>query len=172
MVAYPVPKLPAGIPGTIHRMENAEVITETTDPSLPLPAFGIPVAIGSVNGRVRPIAGGDTDATVYGFNVRTFPGSAPTDFNAQGLGQSVPAAGPNPRNVSIMIRGFMNVKVNGPVAPLKMGPVFVRVANGTADKPVGGVEAAADGGNTILLTRSYFRGPTDAFGNTEIAFRI
>lgn len=169
MVAYPVPKLPAGIPGTIHRMENAEVITETTDPALPFTAYGVAGAIGAANGRIRPIGAGDTDATVYGLLVRTFPGHAGTDWNSQGLGQSVPPGGV--RNLSFMIRGFMNVKCNAGT-PVKLGAVYIRIAAGTTNQPVGGFEAAADGANTILLTRSYFRGPADAFGNTEIAFRI
>lgn len=175
MVAYPIPKLPAGIPGTVHRMENAEIITETTDPAFAFPSYGIAGAISAGNGRYRPIAAGDTDAAVYGLLVRTFPGSAPTDWNAQGLGQSVPPAGAKPRNVSVMIRGFMSIKCNGAAVPVKNGAVYIRIAQGATDpvlQPIGGFEAAADGANTILLTRSYFRGPADAYGNTELAFRI
>lgn len=175
MVAYPIPKLPAGIPGTVHRMENAEIITETTDPTLPFPSYGVGGAINAANGRFRPIGAGDTDADVYGLLVRTFPGSAVTDWNKQGLGQSVPPASGKPRNTSVMIRGFMDVKVNGPTAPVKNGAVFIRVAQGATDpvlQPIGGFEAAADGANTIQLTRTRFRGPADAYGNTEIAFRI
>lgn len=175
MVAYPIPKLPAGIPGTVHRMENAEIITETTDPAFPFRAYGIPMVINAANGRVRPVQAGDTDADIYANLVRTFPGSAPTDWNAQGLGQSVPPAGSKPRNISAQIRGYIDVKVNGPAAVTKNGAVFVRVAQGATDpvlQPIGGYEAAADGANTIQLTRCRFRGPADAYGNTELAFRI
>lgn len=175
MVAYPIPKLPAGIPGTVHRMENAEIITETSDPLLPFRAYGVAGVINASNGRYRPVAAGDVDADVCGLLVRTFPGFAGTDWNAQGLGQSVPAAGTKPVNYSVMIRGFMSIKVNGATAPVKNGAVYVRVAQGSTDpavQPIGGFEAAADGANTIQLTRTRFRGPADAYGNTEIAFRI
>ena len=169
MVAYPVPKLKAGIPGTVHRMEAADIITETLDPATPFAAYGVPVVISSVNGRARPVGVGDTEANVYGILVRTYPGFA--NPSAQGLGQDAPISDGKPRNGNVLVRGYINVKVNAGM-PVKLGGVYVRIAAATAEKHLGGIEAEADGANTILLTRCHFRGPADAFGNTEIGFRI
>jgi hypothetical protein len=42
-----------------------------------------------------------------------------------------------------MRRGYINVRCNAGV-PANGAPVYVRVANGTTQKPIGGVEAALD----------------------------
>ena len=52
------------------------------------------------------------------------------------------------------------------------GAVYVRVATPAAGKPIGGIEAAADGANTIAVTGATFMNAGDANGNVEIAYNI
>jgi hypothetical protein len=67
----------------------------------------------------------------------------------------------------------VDVALGGTAAAAKGGTVYVRVAAAAAGKPLGGFEAAADGTNTIALpANTYFTGPADAYGITEIAFNI
>lgn len=48
----------------------------------------------------------------------------------------------------------------------------MRVAAASAGRPIGGIEAAADGSNTIAVAGCTFMGPADASGNVEIAYNI
>ena len=118
-----------------------------------------------VSGLVQPLAAADPVTVISGINVRSFPGSASQDP----LGTSTP---PAQGSTSIMVRGYINVLVRGGTSPTKRGTVYVRVAAPVAGKPIGGFEAAADGANTVVLPNSYFMGPSDAFGNVEIAYNI
>ena len=61
--------------------------------------------------------------------------------------------------------------LNAGVAALD-GQVYVRVAAAAAGKPIGGIEAAADGTNTIAITGATFMSAADASGNVEIAYNI
>lgn len=163
MVAYTY-RMPAGIAGTVHRIEAATIEPQETDPTNPPTAYGVPVKI--VAGRMQPLAAGDALGVIYGFNVRDFPGVASQDP----LGTSTP---PTKGGMSVLKRGYMNVTLNGTTAAVKGGPIYVRVATPAAGKPIGGVEAAADGANTVVLpSNSYFMGSADAYGNTEIAYNI
>jgi len=163
MVAYPF-RLPAGIPGTVHRIEAATIEPQETDPTAPPTAYGVPVKV--VSGRMQPLAAGDAVGVIYGINVRDFPGVASQDP----LGTSTP---PVRGGMSVLKRGYINVLLAGATAAVKGGTVYVRVAAPATGKPIGGFEAAADGTNTVALpANSYFMGPADAFGNTEIAYNI
>jgi hypothetical protein len=162
MVAYTY-RLPAGIPGTVHRIEAATIEPQEIDPAAPPTAYGVAVKV--VSGRIQALASGDAVGAIYGFNVRDFPGAASQDP----LGTSTP---PTKGGTSVLKRGYINVLLGGAAAATKGGTVYVRVAAAAAGKPIGGVEAAADGTNTVVLPGSYFMGPADAFGNTEIAYNI
>ena len=48
------------------------------------------------------------------------------------------------------------------------GAVYVRVAAAATGKPIGGIEAAADSANTIVLAHCEFTGAQDSQGNGEI----
>jgi hypothetical protein len=50
--------------------------------------------------------------------------------------------------------------------------VYVRIAAPAGAKVIGGIEAAADAGNTIILTGAQFMGGPDADGNAEIRYNI
>jgi len=68
-----------------------------------------------------------------------------------------------------MRRGYMTVQNNAGV-PSVEGQVYVRVAAAAAGKPIGGIEAAADGGNCVAIPNWVFCDAGDAAGNVEIRY--
>lgn len=156
-------RMPSGIPGDVSRKNESLVDSRVLDRDVnrQFPGFGLPGKL--VAGIFTPIVAGDTAASVYGFLTRPFPT----------MGRDGPSSLPNP-NLGlhgIMRNGYMTVKCNaGTAAP--MGPVYMRVAAGTTQKPIGGLEAAADGANTVLLPRTYFTHAADAAGNVEIEYLV
>ena len=161
-------RMPAGIPGQVTREQQSTVEAQLMSVATPLTAFGLPGAIDATTFQFRGITTGDAATAVYGFLVRPYPttGGAVNDP----LATATPAiAG----ICNVLVRGYLDVVVNGATAAVKNGLVYVRVAAAAAGKPIGGIEAAADGGNTIVLpAHTYFMGPADANGNTEIAVNI
>lgn len=159
-------RMPGGIPGDINRAQQATVEAANVTPfgttGAP-PAYGLGVLIDATTGNVRIPAAGD--AALYGVLARPFPTGASQDA----LGVSTP---PTKGIVDVLKRGYMTVLLSGATAPKKAGAVYCRIQNAGAGQFVGGFEAAADGGNTILIAGAYFMGPADANGNTEIAFNI
>lgn len=159
-------RMPSGIPGAISR-PGAPCVVEpniilTTNPPL---LYGIPVAIDSATGKVRPIGAGDTIANVYGILVRPFP----TQSAGTALGAAVPPAS---GMCDVLKAGYICVKVNASTVPVKNGNVYIRtVANG-GNTIIGGIEAASDTTNTFQLTGAYFTGASDANGNCEIAYAL
>ncbi len=157
-------RMPAGIPGSVSRIEQLHTEPVHLDPAAPFTAFGLPGVIGA-NGRFRPVQAGDTADKISGFLVRPYPGLASsTYYGVTGIPSGSAVA-------DRMRRGYMSVKLNAGNAT-KESPVFVRVGAPVAGKPVGGLEAVADGANTVQLTACTFMGPADSEGNTEIAFNI
>lgn len=144
-------RMPYGIAGDISRQSQATVEAQLFDEKTPFDAFGVAGKI--VNGKFVPVSGGEKSTDLYGLLVRPFP--------TQGQGEVA----------NIMRRGYMTVKNNAGSAVLG-GQVFVRVAKPTAAKPLGGIEAAADGENTVALTGAAFMAAADADGNVEIAYNI
>lgn len=159
-------RMPAGFAGDLQRAEAATIETQQIDSSTPPTVFGVAVKL--VSGKIQPInLSGDTAASVYGINLRAFPiqtnGTDP-------LGTSTP---PTSGVTDVLKRGYVNVALGGVAAAAKGGTVYVRVATPSAGKPLGGFEAASDTTNTIALpSNTYFTGPADAYGVTEIAFNI
>lgn len=113
--------------------------------------------------KAVPIGTGDTAADVYGLLVRAFPSQG-----GNVLGVSVP---PLTGVANIMRRGYMTVQNNAGTTA-KNGQVYVRVASPATGKPVGGIEAVADGVNTIAITGARFMHVADANGNVEISYNI
>ncbi|EOV2172918.1 hypothetical protein ACODVV_003442 [Acinetobacter baumannii] len=111
---------------------------------------------------IVPLEAADTD--VYGLIVRSYP----TQSALNGIGAAVPQSG---IVNDIMRRGYMTVKCNAGTAK-KAGKVYVRVATGTELKPIGGIEAVADGVNTIEIKNAMFMHDADAQGNVEISYNI
>lgn len=157
-------RMPSGIPGDISRQSQATVEPQIFDPALPFPGYGLFGKLAA--GKFVPITTGDTAEAVYGLLVRPYPTTG-------GAGsEPVGAATPPTKGVcDVLRRGYMTVK-NNAGTPALGGQVYVRVAAAAAGKPIGGIEAAADGTNTIAVTGAIFMNGGDANGNVEIAFNI
>lgn len=176
MVAF-LTRMPAGIAGAITRP-----LETTTEPGMLQPnsggaaadaplEYGTAVVWDAATKKWRLPKAGDVAAQIA-FLTRPYPGGV-AEFNG--------ALGVTPVDAihvaDIMKRGYLNVKLRAVTAAAKGGSVFVRIATPAAGKPIGGVEAAADGANTVQLdAKSGFMGPayTDPnFGAiTEIGFNI
>ncbi len=163
MVAY-VTRMPQGVPGDISRQSLASVETQIKNPSLTFPSYGVPGKI--VSGKFVPVATASDGGLVYGFLVRPFPtqGANATDP----LGTGVPAT---TGAADVMRRGYMTVK-NNAGTPALDGQVYVRVANAVTGQPIGGIEAAADGGNCEAVPDAKFMSAADAAGNVEISYKM
>ncbi|NML34940.1 structural cement protein Gp24 [Paraburkholderia antibiotica] len=159
-------RMPAGFAGDLQRAEVATIETQQIDSSAPPTVFGVAVKL--VSGKVQPINNSaDTAASVYGINLRPYPIQT---NGTDALGTSTP---PTSGVTDVLKRGYVNVALGGVAAAAKGGTVYVRVANPASGKPLGGFEAASDTTNTIALpSNTYFTGPADAYGVTEIAFNI
>lgn len=165
MVAF-LYRMPAGIPGAVTRSEVATVEARVIDASNPPTAFGVAVAIDATTSGIRPMGTGDTASLVYGVYVRPYPLQG---NGTDGLGTSTP---PTSGIANVLKRGYITVQLNGTTAAALNGAVYVRIANASTGKPIGGFEAASDTTNTIQLTNAVFTGPADANGNVELAFNL
>lgn len=157
-------RMPAGIPGDVTRPGNSTIETQLLNSSLPFAGYGLFGKLAS--GKFVPVTTGDSAGADYGLLVRPFP---VTGANASDpLGTSVP---PTSGTADVLRRGYANVKVNAGTASAGSA-VYIRVAADSAGKPIGGIEAVADGTNTILVAKATFMSAADASGNAEIAYNI
>lgn len=163
-------RMPAGIAGTVTRLEHSTIEAQSYDPLVPFTAYGVPMKT-AANGKMQPIAAGDTAASVTGFLVRPYPTTgAPQTAYGSTLGQAIPAIG---GIANRMRRGYMMVLLSGAAPAVKDSIVYMRVANPSAGKPIGGLEAVNDptAGNTVPLNATW-QGPADPQGNSEISYNI
>lgn len=166
MVAYTF-RMPSGIPGTVTRPHHSTIEPELMLSSAPLTAYGLPCIRDAATGKMRVATTGDTVSMVAGFLVRPYPTNGVIG-GSQALGVSVPDPG---AIANVLKRGYTSVLLGGSTSAVKGGPVYLRIATPGTGKPIGGVEAAADGANTIQLN-AVFQGPADAQGVTEIGYNI
>lgn len=158
--------LPMGVPGDLSRLQ-AIVESYNQNVALPVLLFGVPVKLGVAADTVSPIVAGGTSAEVVGFMVRAYP-SMPGSMTQNDFAQGTPLlAGP----VSVMKSGYMIVR-NNFGTPAKEGLVHMRIGAPTVPRPLGGIEAAADGVNTVVLVGAAFMGAADFEGSAEIRFRV
>ncbi|QHI29019.1 hypothetical protein AhaeINNSZ174_05825 [Acinetobacter haemolyticus] len=155
-------RMPSGIPGDVSRKSQSTI--ESHPVGAQFAAFGLFGKISTANGKFVPLEAADTADVIYGLFVRAYP----TQSAQNELGKAVP----QPNGIQdVLRRGYMTVKCNAGTAK-KAGTVYVRVSAGTEAKPVGGIEAAADGANSIELENAFFMHDADAQGNVEISFNI
>jgi len=153
-------RMPSGIPGDISRKAHSTVEAHILKGSFG--AFGI---FGKRTSEgVVPLEAEDAAADIYGLIVRSYP----TQSAVNGLGAVTPQSG---IINDVMRRGYMTVKCNAGTAKAA-GKVHVRIASGSDLKPIGGIEAVADGANTIELTNAMFMHDADAQNNVEISYNI
>ncbi len=163
MVAY-VTRMPAGIPGDVTRQSAAKIEAQVLNSAAAFPGFGLFGKIAS--NRFVPVGSGDTAAAVYGLLVRAYPITGANGSDP--LGTAVP---PTSGLTDVLVSGYANVRVNAGTAAAN-GPVYIRVAAAAAGRPIGGIEAAADGANTIVVPNCRFMSAADSSGNAEIAFNV
>lgn len=154
-------RMPVGIPGDINRAWAAIVEPNVIDADNPPTAYGR--AVKMVGGYVQPIDAADVAGDIIGVLARPYP----TNSGQDGLGTSTP---PTSGPCDVLKSGYIIVQLYGATAAAANGAVYVRISDAGAGEVVGGFEAAADGGDTILMAGAYFRGPADSQGMTEIAF--
>lgn len=163
MPAYTT-RMPAGIPGDVTRPSQATIETGIFNSAAAFAGYGLFGKLSS--NKFVPVGSGDAASACYGVLVRPYP---VTGANASDpLGTAVP---PTTGTADILRRGYINVK-NNSGTPAAGGQVYIRVAAAAAGKPIGGIEAAADGSNTIAPSNCIFTGSADSSGNVEIAFNI
>lgn len=158
--------MPLGVPGDLSR-QHAIVESYNQNVTTPVTKFGVPVKLGAVADTVSPIAAAGTSASVVGFLVRAFPSQGGLTSNEAFGSGTPPVSGP----LSVMKEGYIIVK-NNAGTPAKEGVVYMRIGTPTADKPIGGIEAVADGADTVVLVDAQFMGGPDSEGNAEIRFRV
>ena len=163
MTAYTY-RMPSGIPGAVTRESVATIETQVLNSAAAFTAFGLFGKMSS--GKFVPVGSGDAATAVYGILVRPFP--------TQGANASDPLGTAVPKTTGaadVLRRGYINVK-NNYGTPAAGGQVYVRVGNASSGKPIGGIEASADGSDTIAIAGCTFTGAADASGNVEIGFNI
>jgi hypothetical protein len=167
MVAFTY-RMDVGFAGTTNRNHDSTVVAETIDTANAPTQYGEAVMI-DANGIRKPTAA-DTALQPWGFFVRpwvTQGGGVTTPTNDQ-LGHSTP---PNSGVASVQKRGFMTVLLSGGGPVVKGGTIYVGTVGAQAGLVYG--TAAAAGATPITLdSKSYFNGPADAKGITEIAVNL
>lgn len=168
MVAYTT-RMPAGIAGNTNRQQASTVERQVMSATAPATTYGVFMAMDAPTGTVRLPTAGDTAATIYGLLVRPYPTQSSTD----GLNVSTPMTNAQGGEANILKRGYMTVRLMSGTA-VKGGAVGVGLP-GDADTPIGGISALPVGATIAPLgspMTTYFTGPADATGMTEIAFNL
>lgn len=151
-------RMPSGVPGDVSRKSHSTIEAHIVKGEFgTFGVFGKLTADGFV--PLEP-----TDNNVNGLIVRSFP----TQSAINGASAAMPQEGVVH---DVLRRGYMTVRCNAGNAK-KSGKVFVRVAAGSDTKPIGGIEAVADGTDTIELESAMFMHDADAQGNVEISYKI
>lgn len=167
--------MPAGIPGEVNRgwaaVIESQVITPFGTTGAPT-AYGVPLIVDATAGNIgnmRTIVAGDTPAVAgllpYGILVRPFP----TGGSQDPLGTSTP---PTQGACDVLKSGYINVLLSGTSPAVKGNQVYIWTAAASGSHIVGGWEATNPSGSGIALPGSYFMGPADAGGITEIAYNV
>lgn len=171
-----------GYPGVVSRAASGDrfIVSKRASTTNALPIyFGDSVVVipDSTGGTLRSVAdfvgqgGTFTAARFAGVCVRNF--KTDLNFNAvNGTGAVASYAGSYAagERAEHMVRGSVNVAVNVGT-PVAEGPVYIRTAlnGGIPAGVIGGYEAAADGGNSVVLTNVVFKtGRLDVNNTCEI----
>jgi hypothetical protein len=163
-------RMPTGFPGTISRnVGGTTVESNVIDAGNPPLFFGQAVVYDTTADAMRPPTG--TDTVIDGITVRAFPteGNFPASPTVDPFGTAnVPLTG----TVDVLKRGYVSVTLSGTATAIRYNPVYVWIAASSGTHVNGGFEAAATAGSTLLLPNTYFMGPPDASGVTEIGYNI
>lgn len=154
--------MPHGFAGSYARQPDLVVTTRPAGGTEPIP-FGTALKYDGEQ-RVVPMGAGDMAGSFVGIAARELRSSL--NYLEQRAGQYVPGDA-----VGVFQRGAINVLCQKGV-PALGSAVYVRVASNAAypTAVVGGLEAEADGGNTVPLTNCQWAGKAD--GNQVAELRI
>lgn len=153
-----------GVAGDITRQSQATTIEPQLLGATTFPGYGLFGKM--VSGKFVPVGSGDEASAIYGALVRPYPTHGANASDP--VGTAVP---PTSGMADVLRRGYFAVKVNAGTAA-HGGAVYIRIASAGAGKPIGGIEAAADGANTIQVTGAIFMSAADADGIAEVAYNI
>lgn len=143
MTAY-LYKAPAGVPGSITRVDNTTVESAMFDATTPPTKFGQPVKVNPATGKMQLMGTGSAAADFYGINTRIVPAIGGD------LDETLLGGAPDPKQFQgIAIKGYVNV-LCPTGTPVRDGAVYVRVVLNGAKLP-GDFEATADGVNNVLV---------------------
>lgn len=165
--------MPTGIPGNVQRLEAATIEAGLFDADYPCEAYGILVK--KVEGLIRPVANGDTIAslTKLALLARPYPIQEPlgTTVAGQALAGGVPD---NDQPANLLRRGYMTVVATGngadAISAIVAGdPVYVRTTASPGE--VLDFEGGSASGNQ-LVPNMYFTGTPDSDGNVEVEFNL
>lgn len=160
--------MPLGSPGDLTRdVRECTVEAYYNSTTVPVLGFGLPVKLGAQAMSATGIVAADVGSSIVGFSVREYPSYPGGSMANLAAGAGIPMAGA----IGILKKGYMAVKVNAGT-PVKEGIVYVRIAAPAGAKVIGGIEAVADGANTIVVPNAQFMGPADADGNAEIRYNV
>lgn len=159
-------RMPIGFAGAVTRPRDLTVEPVFLDQAKQFSSYGLPGKY--VNDQFVPLESGDTIAKVKGILVRPFPITSAADLAY--LGVEANQVGDN------LKRGYICVVVTAgnPANAKKGDPVYVRVAGGTTQSPIGSFVLSPDStaSNTPQLTIAEVMGPGEADGRIEIAYNI
>lgn len=158
--------MPFGAPGTRSRPNEQTCEPQLVSKTAPPLFFGAPVKM--VAGFATAIALNDAATVIYGFLVRPWPGQDTTWGPTTPFGVATP---PTQGSCDILKRGYVLAQVGAGV-PAAQGIVYMRVAVPAAGKPIGGIEAVADGANTVIVANALFNTAADESGVAEIAYNL
>ncbi|EAQ0292876.1 hypothetical protein WKB38_000245 [Salmonella enterica subsp. enterica serovar Braenderup] len=159
-------RMPLGFVGAVTRPRDLTIEPVMLDHNKLFSTYGLPGKY--VDNQFVPLVDGDTIDKVKGIFVRPFPITSAPDL--AWLGVTANQVGDN------LKRGYICVKATaGNATAAKKGdPVYVRVAGGTTQSPVGSFVLSPDStaSNTLQLTNAEVMGPGEADGRIEIAYNI
>lgn len=166
-------RMGVGYAGCVNRVHDATVVREVLSPTAAPSSYGVMLTYDQPTGVVRAPTTGDTAAGFAGIFVRPFPthgGGLSTPVNDP-LGFSTP---PGPaQEANVLKRGFIIVQLNAASpAVVKGQAVGVFIGTASAGNPPGGITGAAPAATVLALPNTYFQGPADASGMTEIAYNL
>lgn len=171
-VAFPF-RMGAGFPGDVNRVHPASIEPVLIDVDDPVTEYGQPGLIDTVTHGFRGFRAGDTAVTdIWGCAVRPYPTQQQTGGMTSDFGAATP---PTSGQMDALRSGYIKVKLNAGTGAAKKGSaVFVWCAASAGDHVQGGIEDAANGGNTASLSVSkyQFNNSPDADGNVEICVNV
>ncbi len=158
-------RMPMGISGSVTRLRDLTTEPALLDTANVFAQYGL---AGKYHGdKFVPLADGDSAEQIAGILVRPYPVQSQADMAHLGVTAGIIG--------DILKRGYVTVTVKGSAERAKKGAkIYVRVAGGSKDSPLGSFVLTPDSTatNTPELPQAQIMGPGDTSGTIEIAYNI